>query len=549
MRWNDTSKTLMRGRDKAEAISRCEKGKDSKEVFYRIRGENGEMFMSPYMSTMSKIGRNKMRPLVSSIKHYSKTPADPLRGRRSFSTASGEGESSREEESFDYVIVGAGSAGCVLANRLTESGNHSVLLIEYGGSDVQDPRSIFIHMPTCLAIPMNMKKYNWFFESEPEPGLGGRRLHCPRGKVIGGSSSINGMVFVRGNARDFDHWEEEHGAREWSFRHCLPYFKKMETWRETNDPDWRGQDGPLTVCNGPVVNPLYRAFIDAGIEAGYGATQDYNGYRQEGFGKMAMTVKDGVRASTANAFLRVKKVVLEGKKAVGIKYKVGNVEKQARARRETILSAGAVGSPHLLQLSGVGDSSHLSSIGVETCHHLPGVGQNLQDHLELLLQYRCKQPVSLYDHLNIIGKLRIGIQWILTRKGLGATNHMEAAGFIRSDAGIEYPDIQYHFMPVAASYDGNSVVEGHGFQAHCGPMRSKSRGHILARTRNVQDHPKILFNYLTHDQDKEEWRKVVRLTREIIAQPAMDPFRGEEISPGAQVLSDQDIDEAVRQKG
>lgn len=374
---------------------------------------------------------------------------------RSLCSAAGidDSASSLPEEVFDFVIVGAGSAGCVLANRLSENGKHSVLLLEHGDSDRADPRDLFIHMPTALAIPMNMEKYNWGFESEPEPHLGGRRLHCPRGKVLGGSSSINGMVFVRGHALDFDHWRDEHGAQGWGYQDCLPYFKKMETWAERpqeDDAPFRATGGPLEVRNGAFTNPLYKAFVQAGEQAGYGKTADYNGLRQEGFGKMAMTVgSDGARASTATCYLHparsrgnlsvvtnalAHRVLFEvgaertapdsTPKAKGVLFSKSKQLRVAAARREVILCAGAIGSPHLLQLSGVGPKSVLDKLGVNQVAHVPGVGRNLQDHLELLLQYTCKQPVSLYSSMTVLGKLAIGIEWLLRRRGLGATNHM-----------------------------------------------------------------------------------------------------------------------------
>ena len=472
---------------------------------------------------------------------------------------------------FDYVVVGAGSAGCVLANRLTEDGKYSVLLLEHGGSDRADPRDLFLHMPTALAIPMNMEKYNWGFESEPEPGLDGRRLHCPRGKVLGGSSSINGMVFVRGHALDFDHWRDAHGAQGWGYEDCLPYFKKMETWHSvpSNDADeaFRGSMGPLSVRNGEWRSPLYKAFVQAGHEAGYGLTDDYNAHRQEGFGKMAMTVTTrGLRASTATTYLQpaktranlsiwtnalVQRVLFDTNSATptaqGIVFsdKTG-ARKKATARREVILAAGAIGSPHLLQLSGVGPGHVLSRIGVAAVVDRPGVGRNLQDHLELLLQYACTQPVSLYPSISMLGKFGIGLRWLLWRDGLGATNHMEAAGFIRSAPGIPYPDIQYHFVPLAISYDGNASYHGHGFQVHAGPNRSKSRGYLEAQSEDAAVAPKLIFNYLSDADDLAEWRRVVKLTQEIVLQPAFDAFRGVPVNQAARAQTEQEIDAAVR---
>ena len=465
------------------------------------------------------------------------------------------------EQTFDYIIVGAGSAGCVLAARLTEDPQSKVLLIEAGGSD----SSIFIQMPTALSIPMNMKKFNWFFESLPEPGLDNRRLHTPRGKVLGGSSSINGMVYVRGHACDFDEWEE-HGATGWAYRDCLPYFRRAETWKDPDGRDadaYRGGDGPLGTCNGNEMrNPLYKAWIEAGKEAGYGFTEDYNGHRQEGFGRMHMTVKDGVRWSTANAYLKparnrpnlsvvtgalTHKVLLDGKKAVGVRYEAGGKVVDVKASREVILSAGSVGSPHLLQLSGIGPAEVLKVAGVEVVHDLPGVGGNLQDHLEVYFQFRSTQPITLNGKLDPFSKFLIGARWFFFKSGLGATNHFESCAFIRSKAGLKWPDIQYHFLPAAMRYDGNAAFDGHGFQVHVGPNKPKSRGHIRINSADPAAKPSILFNYMTEQDDIEAFRACIRLTREIMAQPAMDPYRGPEIQPGEDIDDDSAIDAWVRQ--
>ncbi|PXX92698.1 choline dehydrogenase [Marinobacter vulgaris] len=462
-----------------------------------------------------------------------------------------------KEANYDYIIVGAGSAGCVLANRLTEGGRHRVLLLETGGSD----KSIFIQMPTALSIPMNTKKYAWQFETEPEPYLDNRRMHCPRGKVLGGSSSINGMVYVRGHARDFDEWQQQ-GADGWDYRHCLPYFKKAETWAFGGD-EYRGDQGPLGVNNGNnMQNPLYRAFVDAGVDAGYFATDDYNGARQEGFGAMHMTVKNGRRWSTANAYLRpamardnltvvthalVHKVLLEGKQATGVRYEKDGKLVDVKASEEVILSAGSIGSPHLLQLSGIGNREVLEQAGIPVDHELPGVGGNLQDHLEFYFQFRCKEPVSLNGKLDWWNKLKIGVRWLLKKDGLGATNHFESCGFIRSKAGVEWPDLQYHFLPAAMRYDGKEAFSGDGFQLHIGHNKPRSRGSVYVQSDNPRQPPRILFNYLQHEDDREGFRDCVRLTREIISQPAMDRFRGPEIQPGVDVQSDQEIDAFVRQ--
>jgi choline dehydrogenase len=459
-----------------------------------------------------------------------------------------------ENTPFDYVIVGAGSAGCVLADRLSEDGTASVLVLEFGGSD----RSVFIQMPSALSIPMNMKKYNWMYESEPEPGLGGRRMHCPRGKVLGGSSSINGLVYVRGNPADFDRWREE-GADGWSYADVLPYFRKAETRREGGDA-YRGADGPLATRYGALKNPLYDAFVEAGRQAGYPVTSDINGGQQEGFGRMDMTVKDGVRWSAANAYLkpamkrsnlkvethaRALGVVFEGRRAIGVRYEQGGEERFVRARREVILSGGPINTPQLLKLSGVGPAAELKANGIAVVADRPGVGENLQDHLEFYFQVACKEPITLYSSMGLIPRGLIGLRWLLTKDGLGATNHFETCGFIRSRAGIPYPDIQYHFLPLAVTYDGKGLASEHGFQAHVGPMRSKSRGWVRLASSDPREAPKIFFNYMSHPDDREEMRACVRLTREIFAQKAFDRWRGREIQPGADVVTDEAIDAFV----
>lgn len=460
-------------------------------------------------------------------------------------------------ESFDYVIVGAGSAGSVLANRLTEDGRNTVLVLEFGGSD----RSIYVQMPAALSIPMNMDRFNWRYETEPEPHLDGRRMNCPRGKVIGGSSSINGLVYVRGNPLDFERWEEE-GAAGWGYRHVLPYFRRAEARQEGGDA-WRGGRGPLATRYGRLANPLYHAFVAAAGQAGYMTTDDMNGARQEGFGRMDMTVKDGIRWSAANAYLKpalkrpnlavvthalVTDIVFDGRRATGIRYEQGGEIRNVQARGEVILAGGPINSPQLLKLSGIGPARELREWDIPVLHELPGVGENLQDHLEFYFQYACTKPITLYSSSGFLGRSGVGARWLLTKTGRGATNHFESGGFIRSRPGVKYPDIQYHFLPLAVTYDGLGLASEHGFQAHVGPMRSKSRGSVRLASKDRHQHPKIRFNYMSHEDDWNEMRACVRLTREIFAQKAFAPYRGREIQPGADVVSDEQIDDFIRRK-
>lgn len=461
------------------------------------------------------------------------------------------------DRTVDYVIIGAGSAGSVLADRLSADGHNEVLVLEFGGKD----NSIYIQMPLAFSIPLNKSRFDWEMHTEPEPGLGNRTLHQARGKVIGGSSSINGMAWVRGSAGDFEEWETL-GARGWGYANVLPYFRRGEDCLYGKDT-YRDTGGPVGVCNGNNMrNPLYRAFVQAGDEAGYGRTEDYNGYRQEGFCRMDMSVRDGVRSSTANAYLKpalkrpnlslemhalTRRIIMEGKSAVGVEYQQKGRILRVAARKEVLLCASAFNSPKLLMLSGIGPAEQLREHGIEVVHNLPGVGENLQDHLEVWVQRRCTQKITLNGWLNPLAQGWIGARWLLSRKGLGASNQFESNGYIRSRAGLRYPDIQYHFLAGAIAYDGSSAVKGHGFQVHLGANKPTSRGWVRLRSADPEDPPRMLFNYLLEEADKQAYRDAVRLTREIFAQPAFDPYRGEEVSPGPDVRTDDQIDEWVAQ--
>lgn len=458
----------------------------------------------------------------------------------------------------DYVIVGAGSAGCAMAYRLAEAGK-SVIVIEFGGTDFGP----LIQMPGALSYPMNMPRYDWGYQSEPEPHLDGRKLACPRGKVIGGSSSINGMVYVRGHAKDYDHWAES-GAEGWSYADVLPYFKRMENWDAAGhggDPDWRGNDGPLHVTRGKRDNPLVPAFVEAGREAGYEVTEDYNGEKQEGFGAMEQTTFKGKRWSAANAYLKpalkrencslvrgfVTKVIIEDGQATGVEIRNGERVEIVHANAEVILAASSINSPKLLMLSGIGPAEHLTEHGIDVVADRPGVGSNLQDHLELYIQMAASKPVSLFKYWNLLGKAWVGALWLFLKKGPGASNQFESAAFLRSKAGIEYPDVQYHFLPIAVRYDGQVAAEGHGFQAHVGPMRSPSRGTVRLSSANPAEAPKILFNYMSTDQDWEDFRTCIRMTREIFAQDAFKPYVKHEIQPGAELQSDDELNAFIKE--
>ena len=455
----------------------------------------------------------------------------------------------------DYVIVGAGSAGCALAARLSEDGRNRVAVIEIGGSDFGP----LIAMPAALSYPLNMTRYDWGFRTEPEPHLGGRILACPRGKVIGGSSSINGMVYVRGHVCDFDTWEAL-GARGWGNRDVAPYFDRMET-AHGGEAGARGTEGPVHVTRGAMTNPLFSAFIDAGRQAGFPVTSDYNGSKQEGFGPLERTVWQGRRWSAADAYLKpalkrdnlqlirglARRVVMEGRRALGVEIeRRGQIEIIA-ATREVIIAASAINSPNLLMLSGIGPAADLKPLGLEVVADRPGVGANLQDHLEVYIQYVCRQPVTLNNKLGLLSKARIGLEWLLRRTGDGATNHFEAGAFLRSGPHVTYPDVQLHFLPAAIRYDGYAPTKGHGFQVHAGPMRSASRGTVKITSGDPRVAPAIRFNYMAHDQDWADFRTIVRLVRRVVEQPALGPFTGDEISPGNRVQSDAEIDAFLRQ--
>jgi choline dehydrogenase len=458
----------------------------------------------------------------------------------------------------EYVIVGAGSAGCAIAYRLAKAGRR-VLVIEFGGTDAGP----LIQMPGALSYPMNMKRYDWGYRTEPEPHLGGRRLVTPRGKVIGGSSSINGMIYVRGHACDYDHWRDQ-GAFGWGYADVLPYFKRMENWHDGGhggDPSWRGTEGPLYVTRGKRDNPLTRAFVKAGQQAGYPITDDYNGHQQEGFGPFDMTVWKGERWSAAKAYLKpalkrencdivrafARRVLIEYGRATGVEVERDGKVEVIGAEKEVILAASSINSPKLLMLSGIGPASHLAEHGIDIVADRPGVGQNLQDHLELYIQAAASQPVSLFKYWNLFGKAYVGARWLLNKSGPGASNQFESTGFIRSRAGVEYPDIQYHFLPIAVRYDGCAAAGGHGFQAHVGPARSPSRGSVTLSSPDPKADPKILFNYMSHEKDWADFRQCIQLTREIFAQDAFKPYYKHEIQPGPDVNTKDELDDFIRE--
>ena len=462
---------------------------------------------------------------------------------------------------YDYIIVGGGSAGSVLGNRLSEDPENKVLVLEAGRMDsIWD---VYVHMPAALTFPIGSKFYDWKYETEPEPYMNNRKVYHGRGKILGGSGSINGMIFQRGNPMDYERWGREPGLEDWDFAHCLPYFKKTENALDRNDDVFRGHDGPLKVTKGKSTNPLFDTFLAAAKEAGYHLTEDVNGYRQEGFARFDRNVYRGRRLSSARAYLHpvkhrknltiktrsfVRKVIFEGKKAVGVEVQRGR-KIQNIYGKEIILCGGAINTPQILQLSGIGNAEHLKKLGIEPVHHLPGVGENLQDHLEVYVQFQCKEPVSLQPNLALWRRPFIGAAWLFLRKGPGASNHFEAGGFARSNEDVEWPNLMFHFLPIAVRYDGTVTAKGHGYQIHIGPMYSDARGHVRIKSKDPKVKPSILFNYLSTAQDKREWVEAIRVARKIMNQKAFDRYNGGEISPGASVSTDEEILKWVAQDG
>jgi choline dehydrogenase len=459
------------------------------------------------------------------------------------------------EDRFDFVIVGGGSAGCVLANRLSEDPGTRVLVLEAGRPDWRF--DVFLHMPAALAFPIGSPLYDWGYRSEPEPNLHGRRVYHARGKVLGGSSSVNGMIFQRGNPLDFERWATEPGMAEWDFAHCLPYFKRMETClAAAPDDPWRGRSGPLVLERGPASSPLFGAFFEAAREAGYALTEDVNGFRQEGFAAFDRNIHRGRRHSAATAYLRpamrrrnlevrtsalVTGVIFDGRRATGVEYRTGGGHHRVQAG-EVILAGGAINTPQLLQLSGVGELELLRGLGIDVVQALSGVGRNLQDHLEVYVQHASRESVSMQPHATETWRRPwIGFQWLFFRRGPGATNHFEAGGFVRGDEAVDYPNLMFHFLPLAIRYDGTAPSGGHGYQVHVGPMYSDARGTIRIRSTNPRQHPELVFNYLSTDQDRREWVEAITVARNILGQPALERYDAGEVSPGPAVETDAQI--------
>ena len=461
---------------------------------------------------------------------------------------------------YDFIIIGGGSAGCVLANRLSANPSNRVLVLEAGRSDHRvDFR---IHMPAALTFPLAGRTYNWWYDSEPEPGMNGRRIYQPRGKVLGGSSTINGMIYIRGNPMDYEGWAARDGLESWDFARCLPYFQRVEARLQGAD-SYHGVGGPLTLTTPDCDNPLFEAFFKAVAQAGYAVTDDVNGYRQEGFGAFDRTTYRGRRWNAARAWLHpatnranltvrkrthVSRILFEGTQATGVEVRRGSKTRVYRGG-EVICCGGAIGSPQLLQLSGVGGAGELEALGIDPVLDLPGVGENLRDHLELYVQYACKQPVSLYPSLKWTRKPWIGYRWLFHRDGIGTSNHFEAGGFIRTNDDVSYPNVQYHFLPIAIRYDGSAPAQGHGYQVHVGPTRSDAVGSVKLQSADPKVHPRILFNYLSTDKDRREWVEAIRATRDIMTRQAFDELRGDELAPGAEVESDEAILDFVAREG